>query len=83
MRAYKKITKSGSVTLPRQIRQELGMLPGVALELTATENGELLMRKRTPSCRLCGSADHVVTHNGMTLCRGCLAAFDQEVNQNA
>lgn len=80
MEAYKTITKSGGITLPRQIRQELGMLPGVALELSSTEAGELLLRKHTASCHLCGSADEVVTYKGLTLCRDCLAGFEQEVD---
>lgn len=76
----KKITKSGGITLPRQVRQELGLLPGVAVEITGTEGGGLVMRKHTPSCHLCGSAEDVITHKGLTLCRECAAAFSREVD---
>ena len=76
----KKITKSGSITLPRQIRQELGLLPGVAVEISGTEDGGLVMRKHTSSCHLCGSADDVMTYKGLTLCRECRTAFEREVD---
>ncbi len=79
--SFKKITKSGGITLPRQMRQELGLLPGVALEIHPTDDGGLLLCKHTPSCHLCGSADDVKTCKGLTLCRKCSEAFSQEVTE--
>lgn len=79
--SFKKITKSGRITLPRQMRQELGMLPGVALEIRPEADGSLRLCKHTPSCHLCGSAEDVITHKGLTLCRECAAAFSQEVTE--
>lgn len=78
--SFKKITKSGGITLPRQIRQELGMLPGVVLEISPAEDGSLLLRKHTPCCHLCGSAEDVKTYKGLTLCWKCAAAFYREVD---
>ena len=78
--SFKKITKSGGITLPRQIRQELGMLPGVALEIRPEADGSLRLCKHAPSCHLCGSAEEVTTHKGLTLCRECAASFSREVD---
>lgn len=79
--SFKKITKSGGITLPRQMRQELGLLPGVALEISLEADGSLRLCKHTPSCHLCGSADDVKTCKGLTLCRKCSEAFSQEVTE--
>ena len=39
MDATKKVTKSGGITLPRGIRQETGILPGVPVDIRTDEEG--------------------------------------------
>ncbi len=68
----KKITKSGAVTLPRQIRQETGILPGVPVDVKIDGNG-VRIRKHTKSCHFCGTMDDVEEACGIEICRGCAA----------
>ena len=56
------------------------MLPGVALEIRPEADGSLRLCKHAPSCHLCGSAEEVTTHKGLTLCRECAASFSREVD---
>ena len=39
MTVSKRVAKSGAVTLPRQLRQETGILPGVPVDIEADEDG--------------------------------------------
>ena len=70
MAVSKKITKSGAVTLPRMVRQETGILPGVPVDIRTDEEGVHIV-KHVPACRFCGTVDEVKTVLGMEVCPGC------------
>lgn len=50
MTVSKRVAKSGAVTLPRQLRQETGILPGVPVDIEADEDG-VHIRKHVTSIR--------------------------------
>lgn len=52
MQASKKVTKGGGVTIPRGIRQETGILPGVPVDITTNEDG-IHIQKHVPACFHC------------------------------
>ena len=58
MTVSKRVAKSGAVTLPRQLRQETGILPGVPVDIEADEDG-VHIRKHVPTCHFCGTVDDV------------------------
>lgn len=76
----KKITKSGGITLPRQVRQETGLLPGVPVDMVADSQG-IYLSKHVPACFHCGSVEDVKTVSGIEICRACAIkvreAFDE------
>ena len=49
MDATKKVTRSGGITLPRGIRQETGILPGVPVDIRTDEEG-IHISKHVPTC---------------------------------
>lgn len=67
MKLYKQVTKVGSVTIPRIVRDELNIPKGCAVELETTGDG-LLIRKHVPTCMICGTADHVHKLGDVELC---------------
>ena len=67
---YKKITKSGGITLPRQVRRESGLQPGVPVEVISGKDGVLLTR-HVPACFNCGSVDSVKEILGIEICMDC------------
>lgn len=79
---FRKLNKSGGLTVPRMMRQELGLHPGTALDLITTEDGGLLIQKHAPSCHVCGSTDDIGTYRSLSLCRGCYDALGKELNRN-
>lgn len=70
MQVSKKITKSGGVTIPRSIRQEQGILPGVPVDITTDENG-IHISKHVPTCFHCGTVDEVEEACGLEICQSC------------
>lgn len=76
--AQKKLSKKGGLTIPQQMRHELGMLGGTAVQLTPQADGGLLIRKHCPVCHECGSIEDVKNLGHVELCRGCFEALREE-----
>jgi len=73
MDATKKVTKGGGITLPRGIRQETGILPGVPVNIRTDEEG-IHISKHVPTCHFCGTPDDVQKVwkvDGIEICRSC------------
>ena len=70
MQAVKKVTRSGGITVPRGMRQETGILPGVPVDLVTDSEGIHIV-KHVPACRFCGSVDGVKTVCGTEICQEC------------
>lgn len=68
---YRQLTRSGGVTIPRMLRDEMGVHPGEPLEITVNADGVLEVKKHRPSCHICGSTKYIATYKGLCLCREC------------
>lgn len=77
MKIYKKVTKSGSVTIPQLIRHELNIPKGAAVEVE-TRGEEIIMRKHIPTCLMCGTSDMVVKDGDVEICKNCLKKLAKE-----
>ena len=71
----KVISKKGSLTIPRRIRQAVGMVPGCAVDIVPSAGGYLVIRTHAPACILCGSQDGVKEIDGRGVCRKCAEKF--------
>ena len=78
----KKITKSGAVTLPRQVRQMTGLLPGVPVDMEEGP-GWVYITKHVPTCHFCGAADEVYKILGIEICRSCAGKIKEVVEDDA
>lgn len=72
---YKKVSKAGGVTIPSPLRHALNIPKGAAIEMTTTQNDEIIIKKHIPTCLCCGTADHVKTINGVEMCPECAKRF--------
>lgn len=70
MQVSKKVTKSGGVTIPRGIRQETGILPGVPVDIKTDGDG-IHIQKHVPACFHCGTVEDVQMVCGIEVCREC------------
>lgn len=67
---HKKMNKSGGITIPQQLRHELGFGAGTAFDIEPTGNG-IVITKHAPTCRICGSQDNVLDVNNFEICKNC------------
>lgn len=77
----KKITKAGGITLPKEIRAELGLPAGAPVDLRVEEHS-LRISKHVPVCFNCGETAGVLEVMGVEICEGCarklMEAFGNE-----
>ncbi len=83
MKVSKRLTSKSGITIPKQIRAELGILPGIAVDMESTPQGTVVIRKRVPTCRFCGAVENVITVSGIEMCRACAKKLAKEVEAHA
>lgn len=76
----KRLTSRSGITIPKHVRAEAGFLPGMPVSIETVEDG-VLIRKRVPTCRFCGSVHDVVKIHGMEMCGECAAAIRKELDK--
>lgn len=81
MYAQKRMGKKGTLTIPQHLRHRLGFQGGTALDITATENGGLLLQKHQAACNICGGTFEVVSFKGFDICRECSLGVQEEVER--
>lgn len=67
----KKISKSGSVTIPSHIRRGLGISKGETLEIKSDESGKLILERVEGSCLLCGTHENLMKVDKVYICENC------------
>lgn len=70
MTMHKKVTSKGGLTIPREVRAELGLFPGQALDLEIDQD-RLVLKKHIKTCHFCGSPEDVRTVMGIDFCQSC------------
>ena len=82
MTKHKKISKVRSVSIPKDMAAHLGLSPGDAVDLTATDNGSLIISKHIPTCRFCGGAGNIKQFMDIHICPLCATKLYTEVCEN-
>lgn len=70
--AYKKVTSHGSISIPVEMRRNLGIEPKDPMAVEEYQ-GEIRIRPYTPRCIFCGVADDVREFRGKGICGACAA----------
>lgn len=71
-KAIKTLTKTGAITLTKDIRYLTGLRPADAVDVTVTEDGNaVIIRKHIPSCFFCGSPENIKAFRGYNVCEKC------------
>ncbi len=77
----KKISKSGSITLPAALRREYGLADGERFKITIDgEDGTIMLQRTAGSCLFCGSGNELVVFNGRYVCASCIESMDGQVS---
>ena len=67
----RKISKSGGITIPSNLRMQLGIQGKEKINIEAQNNGDILIRRIQGTCIFCGSVDNVQAFKGKFICNGC------------
>lgn len=68
----KKISKSGSVTIPSHIRRQFGIVSDEKVKIEMVNNGQILLTRIVGSCIICGSNDKLQKIDDKYICKSCI-----------
>lgn len=68
---HKKLTKTGALTLTKDIRTRSGIRPGQAVDVEISATGVIIIKKHTKTCFCCGSSEDVVKFVNYEICKRC------------
>lgn len=77
---YKRLSKARALTIPKDISAQTGILAGMAVDMTAADNG-ILITKHIPSCVYCGSIESVGELRGQEICAKCAREIRKELDK--
>ena len=80
---YKKITSKRGVNLNKDICAYVDLKAGDPIDVTAQDDGTVLIRKHMPQCRFCGDRKESVTVMGIDVCPNCAEKLCAEVIKKA
>jgi|GEM_PF-758418 len=78
---HKKISKSGSITLPSALRREFGLAEGERFKIVVdSEDGTILLKRTNGQCLFCRSENRLIVYMGRFVCAECVGNMDAEVS---
>lgn len=75
----KKVSKSGGITIPSDIRRAIDMDKGAAVDIKV-DSGRLIISKHTPRCMFCKTIDGVVRHQNNYICSNCIKEMGEKID---
>lgn len=80
----RKVDELGRIVLPIEARHALGIDARDTLNIVINgEAGEIVIRKRTPTCVFCGKQSDLTELNGKHICRQCFNLLSEAISQNS
>lgn len=76
---FKKLSKSRGISIPKDMAASLDLKAGDTVDLTAAENGDLIIRRHVNKCRFCSGAENVKRFGDIFICPICATALYREV----
>ncbi len=68
---YKRMSKKGTLTIPAEVRREIGCQPGDAMEIEVTDDNRVLIGPYILRCQVCGGDQDVISLYGHGICKAC------------
>ena len=67
----RKISKSGGITIPSNLRMELGIQGKEKINIEKQDDGNILIRRIQGTCIFCSSVENVQVFKGKFICQNC------------
>lgn len=74
----KKISKSGSITIPSHIRREYGIESGEKLKIETNNDGDLILKRVVGSCIMCGENENLIKVDDKYICKTCRDKINEQ-----
>ncbi len=71
----RRVDELGRLVIPKELRREIGVMDGDEVEILGGE-GCIVIKKYSPVCFLCGSAEELVSFKGRKICSDCIRELD-------
>lgn len=71
MKSVRKISNSGSITIPSHIRKDMGLGTKEAMEIKVSSAGDIVLSQLVPRCSFCDSDTDIVKLYGKNICKEC------------
>lgn len=75
----KRLTSKSGITIPKDIRIQLGWQPGISVDIDTDGRGSLLITPHVDRCRFCGTAENVKKYKDVCVCASCSAEMKEAV----
>ncbi len=75
----KRLTSKSGITIPKDVRLQLGWQPGMSVDMETTGDGGLLIRPHVDHCRFCGTTENVHKYKDVCVCTSCSAEMKEAV----
>lgn len=73
----KRLTSKSGITIPKDIRAQLGWQPGIAVDMETDGSGALLVRPHAKRCRFCGAVEGIRKYKDICVCMKCAAELKE------
>ena len=67
----KQIDELGRIVIPKDIRKNLGILPGDELEISLSGE-DILIKKTLNRCAFCNASQELIQYKNAYICKACL-----------
>lgn len=67
----RKISKSGGITIPSNLRMQLGIQGKEKITIETKDNGDIVIKRIQGTCIFCGSVENVQAYKGKFICKEC------------
>ena len=74
----KKVSKSGSITIPSHIRREYGIKHGEKVKIDTNKDGDLILKRVVGSCIMCGENENLIKVDDKYICKSCIDKIKEQ-----
>lgn len=76
----KKVNKSGGLTIPSDVRLDVGIDKGSAVDIEVVA-GKVIISKHTPRCMFCGETKGLIKQQNKDICGKCIKEMGAKLNE--
>ena len=78
----KKVSRAGSVTIPAHMRRDLAIEAGEVVDISYTNQGDIVLSRSKGHCLFCKSDQKLVLHTGRFVCKVCIEKLTKEAEED-